>query len=146
MKANVKETSLEIYQKIKATGKLSKMRLNVFKLMVIHRKPLTAGEIKHSARVLGLPSYEHYPKRLSELEAQGVIRVVGKRECKVTRNTSQIWEVTGDMPIDYTRQPAAASKEQVISCLRKAWKAANENNSEQAKNSIVKAVSILMEL
>ena len=74
-----RQTSIDCYNKIKASGLLSKRRLEVYK-SILENAPCTSNEIFKS---LNLPTNQS--GRFTELEDLGVIYGVGVRECAVTK-------------------------------------------------------------
>ena len=90
----VRQTSIDCYNKIKASGKLSARRLEVLEA-IVNSSPCTASEalvfIKTSS--LGIGS------RFTELRDMGVIFETGTRKCKITNRNVIEWDLTGNMPV-----------------------------------------------
>lgn len=83
----MRETSVEAYEKIKASGLLSKRRWQVYDIL-FRCGPLTARQI---AEDFGVPGGW---KRCSELQEMGLIREVGTRVDSKTQQTVLVWDVT----------------------------------------------------
>lgn len=111
----IRQTSIETYRRIRDQGLLTVMRFQWYSALFNHG-PLTRAEVvKH----LEFPGQERQPdgyNRLSELRKQGVARVVGSRECSVTGNRCQIWDVTDQLPstIVTTPKPTKAEFQVVV--------------------------------
>lgn len=100
----MRHTSLEVYEKVKASGLLSRMRMLVFEILCRHsyvynsEAGLTANEMQHAAElVYHAKNGRHLHKRLSELERMGMVKTTGTRQCRRTGNTSLIWSITGNL-------------------------------------------------
>ena len=92
----VRQTSIDVYREIEASGLLSKTRQDVYSYL-FHNGPLTAGEIFMGLnKVLVKGSV---CARLTELERLGVILEVGVKPCSLTGMTATLWDVTNQLPI-----------------------------------------------
>lgn len=87
----MRETSIEIYNKIRESGMLSNTRFKIFE--AICRRPRTANEIFWD---LGMQTNQS--GRFTELQEMDVIEESGTRICSITGNRATVWEVTGRMP------------------------------------------------
>lgn len=94
----IRQTSIETFRKIEAEGLLSKLRFEVYSVVVING-PMTEGECWRF-HFQGRRQRCSITPRFSELEARGVIRVVGERSCKFTGNNAQVWESTDNLPTE----------------------------------------------
>ncbi len=92
----IRQTSIEAYQTIRESGLLSRRRLEAYDILFNHG-PMTAQELDRKAGSVGLW------KRLSELEAVGVVATVGERDCKVTNMNAILWDVTDKLPIKFEK-------------------------------------------
>jgi len=113
----VRQTSLEVYEKIEKEGLLSKNRWRVYDL--IYRYGAMTG-----AQISGLYN-EHYGKssvsevvrnRITELVKQTVVTELGTCKCPVTGNTVMRYDVTANLPISYV--PGPTKDERRASALR----------------------------
>lgn len=87
----VRDTSLETYERIRATGLLTGMKLEAYKALV-DEGPMTGREL--DLYMYGTAGKgRDYHKRLSELARLGVVREVSKRQCRVTGNRAYVYEV-----------------------------------------------------
>lgn len=86
----MKSTSALARRRLENSGKLPERYRQVIAVLK-HDGPSTGNEISDRAGVPGLH------KRLSELKRAGLIREVGKRTCRITREYVTIWAlVTSD--------------------------------------------------
>lgn len=90
----IRQTSIDVYTKIKAEGLLSRMRWRVYEALYLNG-PLTGKELD---QLLGTDSAH---KRLSELKALGVIADSGEsvRPCRVSGENVIEWDVTANLPV-----------------------------------------------
>lgn len=88
----MKSTSLQAWEAITATRKISERQRQVIQILR-HDGPSTGAEISQRAGVPGLW------KRCSELKTMGVIREAGTRSCRVTGFNATVWAlVVSDQP------------------------------------------------
>lgn len=88
----VRDTSIEVYNKIKADGLLSKKRFELYD-HIYHYGPLTASS---AFKALGWKTNQS--GRFTELEQRGVIRAIGKTEDADTGHTVTLWDITSHLP------------------------------------------------
>jgi len=112
MKTTTRETSIEAYYKVKETGLLSTLRLEVFKILCEHGA-MTAGEMRDYCGDKVINSGV-YATRLSELLRMGVIKEVGKRPCNKTGFTAIVWDITGDMPKALPKKLTRKEKKEAV--------------------------------
>lgn len=105
----IKVTSREAYEKIKASGQLSRMRMKAYSLLRYYG-PLTGQEI--DAKGTGTQQQSLH-KRLSELETLGLAEVVGTRECRVTGHNADEWDITDHYPDSFVLEKKATRAELV---------------------------------
>lgn len=87
----VRQTSIQAYEQIEASGLLSRVRWLVYAHLFRHG-PLTGSELNNQMGGRG------YHKRLSELERLRVARTVGRKNCAVTGRECEAWDVTANLP------------------------------------------------
>lgn len=125
----MRHTSIEAYAEIMSNGMLNGMRLFVYEILwaAIHGggrgegvvDDMTAQEMRRWATAwYGTETTEHLPKRLSELEEWGVIRVNRTKICEVTGRKAIAWSITGNLPVKPRRQTTADKKNEAIALLR----------------------------
>lgn len=94
----VRDTSLDVYNRIKEDGVLSKRRLEVY-LALFEHGPATSNELfrkmKGSIRV----SQANIQPRLGELVQTGCVAELRERTCGVTGNTVIEYDVTSKYPL-----------------------------------------------
>lgn len=97
---NIRQTSIDCYNKIKANGLLSKRRLEVYEIL-FKNGPLTANEIVRIAKA-SYPDVNpsSFHARLSELKKYGVIIEIGEKKDIISNNTCYIWDLTDRLPKD----------------------------------------------
>lgn len=100
----VRDTSIEVYNKIKSEGLLSKKRMELYDHIYKHG-PLTSNS---AFSALGWKT--NMSGRFTELEDLGVIRAIGKTQDQGSGNTVTLWDVTKYLP------------EQAKKYTRKDWK------------------------
>jgi len=88
----IRKTSIEIFNKIKANGLLSKRRFEVYEC-IFNNGPSTALEILDK-----LDLKTNQSGRFTELSDRGCITAVGTKKCSITGNQSLSWDVTCDLP------------------------------------------------
>lgn len=102
----VRETSIEIYNKIKETGVLSRRRFEVYGVL-FENGPLTGGQVK---KILVSKQYvngvsETVRNRITELVKMGAVKELGSVPCPVTGNTSILFDVTANYPKKIKTKP-----------------------------------------
>lgn len=124
--SQIRQTSIDAYNNIKANGLLSEMRFRVYEALFING-PLTGKELD---KMLGTDSAH---KRLSELKALGCIDDSGEltRTCKVSGERVIEWDVTDRLPVRQasnsgkssgSERPTQADLGKAVDDLRELWK------------------------
>jgi hypothetical protein len=110
----IKRTSREAFDKIKADGSLSAMRMQAYSVVRFYG-PVTSLEVDTIGTVPGnkRPSLH---KRLSELERLGLIKVVGQRKCRVSGNQAEEWDITDHVPDSFVL-PKKATRAELVELL-----------------------------
>lgn len=88
----VRQTSKEVYEKIRNEGLLSKMRFKVYR-EIFRFGPITASEVFAISKMKTNQS-----GRFTELEELGVIQAKETRICSETGRKAIAWEVTNKLP------------------------------------------------
>jgi hypothetical protein len=84
----VRRTSIESFNALRESGTLGRLQKLTFDTI------LTFGAL--TGRELDQYSGQSCLwKRLSELEARGIVKVVGERQCKVTGRVVSVWDIPG---------------------------------------------------
>lgn len=114
----MRQTSLEVYHKIKDNGVLSERRMEVYNIL-FHHGPLTATEcweIVKQNRSDGKTHQNGITPRFSELLDMQAIYIVEERPCSITREKCISWDVTNSLPVKLEKKP---TKEERIKELEK---------------------------
>src|ERR1700722_12178353 len=99
-----RQTSIDVFNRIKSEGLLSKLRFYVYELLYNHG-PLTASElIKIAFEENGVAAMDSYHPRLGELRDQGVVYERGTKICSITGNEVILWDVTSNLPKKLNKQ------------------------------------------
>ena len=95
-----RETSTETFRQITEEGLLTKLRQQVYEIIVKHG-PMTAHELVAKGQEIFNTTnpMDSWHQRLSEMERSSVIRTNGKRPCKITGRLVYEWESTNNLPI-----------------------------------------------
>lgn len=94
-----RDTSIDIYYKIKEEGLLSKLRFEVYDVIFFSLDGLTANEVYHKIKSSkNFDINDSYHQRLSELKRLGVIESKHKRICSITRRMVYVWKITNKLP------------------------------------------------
>ena len=113
MDREYRETSIEIFNKLRDSGKLSRRRLEIFKI-VCHHGPITAAEAFTHAGLHGNANYRHNTNaRLAEMRQMGVVKEVGTHKCRATGNNAILWAPTGDFPSAEPRSGMKPTRKQL---------------------------------
>ena len=112
----IRQTSAEAYRRIMESGRLSASKKAVYKYLFEHG-PATRNELDQALGE-GHPN-PTFSRRLTELEAMGVVARVGQRRCLVTDFKSDLWDVTDRPPAALARKPPMRKRAmQLISAVR----------------------------
>ncbi len=94
-----RETSIEAYEKIKASGLIGRRQREVYDVLFWHG-PMTSAEafviLNEKSPVKNITQSR---ARFTELRDFGVIEELGRKTCSVTKHSAIEWRVTGKMPI-----------------------------------------------
>ena len=99
-------TSYKCFQEITKSGVLPQRREEVYKALA-EFGPCTSKELETAMQALQRTTRPFGAwKRLSELQAQGIIRSLDDlRPCRVTGKLSLVWEVVDAMPVPVADRP-----------------------------------------
>ena len=123
---NIRQTSIDCYNEIKANGLLSKRRLEVYEALYTSA-PCTSSEAIRNAKttfgVFGVSS------RFTELRDLGVIYEKGIKKCSVTGRNVIEWDLTDRLPIKFKNNNKTKKQriEDALNSFRELYK--NKNNS-----------------
>ena len=108
-----RETSIQAYNEIKASGLLSKRRWQVYDIVFRHG-PLTGIQVIqiYQTEYDTILDSGSIKTRLSELRERGVLEELGETACPVTGNNVILWGVTDSLPQEVTK--SMTSKEKII--------------------------------
>lgn len=95
---NIRQTSIDCYNQIKAEGLLSKLRLRTLNAM-LHSAPCTAGELQNYIDKNQI-QVKHAWKLLSQLRDLGVLYEKTERKCKITGRIVIEWDLTDKIPVN----------------------------------------------
>lgn len=113
-----RQTSIDIYREIEASGLLTKLRWQVYACL-FKFGPLSQNETSYKLR--GKLSWGINP-RFSELEKMGVIISVGERSDRHTGNNVLVWDTTNNLPKKLIKEP----KEICLMCNQEIRKRRNK--------------------
>jgi len=91
----VRDTSIEVYHKIKENGLLQTVEFAVYEAIFFHG-PLT---IKEACRLLPDWPETSVSPTFARLKKRGSIKEIEKRPCRITGNTAYSCEVTKNLPL-----------------------------------------------
>jgi len=97
----VRRTSIAAYNEIKASGLLSKRRLEIYEVLYLSG-PMTANEVFRALYKNDMGpenAASNSAARFSELRDIGVIQEIRERTCQVTGMNVIEWDVTDQLPI-----------------------------------------------
>lgn len=116
MSTQVRETSIEAYNQIKAEGLLSERRFQVYQILFKYG-PISSGQMVEIAKKhKKLCHTGSFQGRLSELRDIGVVAEVKKGPCPITGRNVIFWDVTKRLPIKLKRPE---TKDQIIARLER---------------------------
>lgn len=104
MNAITYETRRESYRKVLRS--LGNRQSQVFSSLMIHQQGVTASELAKDMHSFGhflSSDRNNVHPRLNELVELGLVRILGKRECKVTHKTVAVYQavpVAVDVALD----------------------------------------------
>lgn len=97
----IRETSLDAYAAIKASGLLSKRHWQVYETL-FNNGPLTGREVFNKIDSEGFTT--HTAARLTELRNMGCIKEVGTKVCSITGMRVIEWAVTDELPKKFEKK------------------------------------------
>lgn len=111
-----RQTSIDCYNKIKASGLLSRRRFEVYECL-LNNSPATAGELCDLMGGSSVIRHGSVNGRLTELRQSGAIQEVGTRICKITGMNVIEWDLTDRLPIKVKKEKTKTKKEKVEDVL-----------------------------
>jgi len=97
----MKETSIEVYHKIKENGLLRGLELMVYRSICEHGTVTQMETVKN----LGGSHTDHsITPRFAPLVRKNAIREVGRKTCGVTGEYTTAYSITGDLPVKLTKR------------------------------------------
>jgi len=134
----VRKTSIDVYNEIKASGLLSKRRLEVYEV-VYGNGPLTANEVVEIVTKKYNRSYSSNVNayaRLNELRDSGVVAEMGVKPCPITGNNVIVWDVTDSLPAPLPKVKTKNQKrEDILDDIRWIWKN-TKNKTDEIKQRL----------
>ena len=121
---NIRQTSIDCYNKIKQEGLLSKRRLEVYEA-ILKNAPCTTNEA-----LKDLYSGSHgVGSRTTELRDVGVIYEKGEKKCSITGRNVIEWDLTDRLPVNLkkTNKTKKHRTDDALNSLRELYK--NKNTS-----------------
>jgi hypothetical protein len=108
----VRQTSIDAYNKLKASGKVGQRRLEIYGALFLYG-PATSNRLKRQMRTNPLyseVSIDSAEKRLTELTRMGLVVEVGTEVDLVTGSTGMVFDCTNlDTPISLTKEKTVSS-------------------------------------
>lgn len=95
-----RRTSIDVYNKIKEDGLLSKLRFEVYEILFKYG-PLTQMEL--CKKTNGVRQDRTYMPRFAELKNMGVLEDIGTKECSITGREVLLWDVTNRLPVKFEK-------------------------------------------
>lgn len=109
----IRETSIQAYNQVCASGILGKMQLKAYEVLS-HLPDEDFGITGNELDQICSPGKTNasYHKRLSELERMGLAHVIGKRICKISGHEDLVWGSTELVPENFSGDPNRISKKE----------------------------------
>ena len=113
----VRDTSREIYQKIRKEGLIGKKQIQVYEILFMYG-PLTGSEVANWMDEFHQKSNvsETVRNRLNELKAMGIVTELPKAPCPVTGNTVYRYDVNSKLPV---KPPRKLLKKEKLNSIKK---------------------------
>ena len=126
METKKRQTSIEVYNKIKSGNYLSKCRFEIYECL-FHNQPMTSGEVFSliSKNKKSNSPLSQSRARFTELRDMGAIMEVGVKKCSITNNTVILWDVTNKIPSNFKRPQT--KKQKINNVIQKLNLIQNEN-------------------
>lgn len=98
-----RQTSIDVFNKIKESGLLSRKRLEVYSVLFEHG-PLTGAQVTSIMRQKGFISTvsETVRNRITELHKMKAVDIVKTVKCPITSQTVIQWDVSNKLPVKIT--------------------------------------------
>ena len=141
----LRETSLEAYRRLEASGGLSPLRLLVARDIAEHG-PTTQTETTARLSAGKAQRFNNpYQPRFAELERFGVIAAVGEKACALTGRMEVAWDLTGNLPV---KPPPRVTKVQAERdrCLRVAREVEARAQTEQGRRAAQEVARMIAEV
>ena len=129
---NIRQTSIECFNKIKQEGLLSKRRLEVYEALYTSA-PCTSSEAIRNAKttfgVFGVSS------RFTELRDLGVIYEKGEKQCTITGRNVIEWDLTDKLPVNFKNKNKTKKQriDDAINSFRELYKNKDNRTKEDWK-------------
>ena len=127
---NIRQTSIDCYNKIKQEGLLSKRRLEVYEA-ILKNAPCTTNEA-----LKDLYSGSHgVGSRTTELRDVGVIYEKGEKKCSITGRNVIEWDLTDRLPVNLKKinKTKKHRADDALNSLRELYKNKNTSTVEDWK-------------
>ena len=130
---NIRQTSIDCYNKIKSEGLLSKMRLKVYEA-ILKNAPCTSGEA-FATMTTKENQISQSRARFTELRELGVIYEVKNRKCTITGMNVIEWDLTDKIPNKFkkTNKTKKEKINEALKSLRILYKNKDFNTDEDWK-------------
>jgi hypothetical protein len=111
MEKRVRDTSIDVYNRIRAAGLLSERRWQVYDIL-FREGPLTGAQVAERMRDLyGIRGFsESVRNRLTELRDMHCVRELGETTDPLTRSTVILWDVTSALPVPLPHREKSIDK------------------------------------
>lgn len=107
----IRDTSIEVYNRIKEEGLLSLRRQQVYSVLFEHG-PLTGAQTAKIVKEF-YGSWGHSEtirNRLTELRDLGCVKELDKKPCPINGNVVIVWDVTSKIPVETKKKESNAQK------------------------------------
>jgi hypothetical protein len=112
---STRQTSIDVYNRIKNEGLLSKRRWQVYATLY-NNESLTQNEVWKELNRFSAIAMHSISPRFAELKDRGVIVEAGERVCTVSGEKCIIWTTTDNLPVQPVRR---VTSKQIIAQLEK---------------------------
>jgi len=136
----VRETSVEVYNRITNQGLLPKKRIQVYKI-IYQGGALTGSQIaqRYKQQYPTAQHSESIRNRITELVQQGVVDEVGTVECPITKNRVLQFKTNNSLPVKLTQK--ITKKQKISKALKEitelGLKMNEEGNHQAWKNDLL---------
>ena len=95
----MRDTSIQTLNEIKASGLLSRRRMEVYEVLFYHG-PMTQNEtVRYYQRVYPGCNAAGWNARFAELERMNAIQEVGRKNDEISGHEVTVWDVTSRLPV-----------------------------------------------